>query len=691
MELWGAIDYLMRTGQAGQAVPYLDKLMAGPLGDEDLIRIRDRFGGGSILRLADDPATQSYAEPLLDKLTLASRRFATDPQRIARLIPLLTRTKEEQDFAVARLREAGPHAVPFLIEALDRAGATPQERSLLAMNLGRLDRTAVPALIPVLQSADSRLATIVATALGAIGDPRAIPVLTYFAARSDSAPTLRAACREAIERLTGLAFDSQPRPPVRVLTDAAWSIHRREVEFPGEEVILWVWDENRRAPLAQQVSRSKAEETLGLDLAQKALRLAPDDLEAQAVMQSLALEKTVEQLGYEAFAERGQEAFSAAVASGPTILTEILKRAIADGKTELAAVAATALAQVVDRAELATGGRPHPLVDAVGSPGRRLQFAAAKALVGLSPSQPFPGSSRIVPTLARFLVSEGPPRAVVIDSNSARGSQLAGFLQTLGYRPTLELEGVRGFEAAAEAADVELVLVSYDLFQGSWNLTDTLTNLRSDSRTAQLPLYVYGPRQLEHTRPQLLAAHPGVKFLVQPVDAPTLERLLGSKPVRLSKAERSGYAKQAADLLALIASQPNNPLAADLQSVEPALTEALLRPSTGVAAAQALAEVPSPSAQRGLADVVLDPSRDAELRRTAAACLARSIQRYGPLVSADQETRLLAEFQAEPDASLRAALGAVVGTLRAQVQNSLRRPPTAGASKPAPARLDSRP
>ena len=59
----------------------------------------------------------------------------------------------------------------------------------------------------------------------------------------------------------------------------------------------------------------------------------------------------------------------------------MLKTAIADGKTDLAAAAATALGQVTDRAALTATGRPHPLVDALYAPGRRVQFAAAKALV----------------------------------------------------------------------------------------------------------------------------------------------------------------------------------------------------------------------------------------------------------------------------------------------------------------------
>src|SRR5271157_6538559 len=178
-ELWSAIDYLVRTGQSKQAVPYLDKFMKSQTDDATLVEIRDMYGAGSILRLADQPATSKYAQPLVERLTAAVRRYATQPERIAQAVAGLTGTTEEQAYAVARLKEAGPYAVPFLVEALHHPEITPEKRALLARNMGRLDRTAVPPLLAVLDSSDPRLAADAATALGSIGDSRAVPFLTY--------------------------------------------------------------------------------------------------------------------------------------------------------------------------------------------------------------------------------------------------------------------------------------------------------------------------------------------------------------------------------------------------------------------------------------------------------------------------------------------------------------------------------
>ena len=110
-----------------------------------------------------------------------------------------------------------------------------------------------------------------------------------------------------------------------------------------------------------------------------------------------------------------------------------------------------------------------------------------------------------------------------------------------------------GFLAAVEAADVELILVSYDVVYGGWRLTDTLANLQADARTAGIPLFVFGPYDLRYTRPNLEQDFPGIRWVVPPADAAMLEKQLKGRPAVLTEPERVGYAREAAALLARIA------------------------------------------------------------------------------------------------------------------------------------------
>ncbi len=665
VELWDAVDYLIRTHQVKKALPYLDRFAKSQPDDITLITIRNRYGPASILQLMDDPATRPYAKPLADALMGASRRYATQPERIARFISELTGSPEEQDYAVRHLREAGQYAIPPLVDALTRPGLSSQERDLLIRNIGRLDSSVIPALAVVLDSPDSSVAAAAATTLGLIGDQQAVPFLTFPAASSTTPPAVRTAAQQAIASLTGHPFAGQPRTPVQTLTATAWRYHRHQIEFSDDPVVVWSWDNVKKAPVPRELSRSEAEGILGLRFAHEALELSPKDRDAQVVQISLALEKAVERVGFEAFPAKDQATLGAATATGTAVLGDVLKTAIADGKTDLAAAAAIVLGQIADRSALASTGRPHPLVDALYAPGRRTQFAAARALANLAPTNPFPGSSRIVPTLARFAIHQPLPRAVVIDGNPNRGSQFAGFLINLRYDPELESTGTRGFVTATETADVELILVAYDLFGDRWDLNDTLTNLKADSRTAGIPVFVYGPLDLAVKRPNLARNYPGLRFLVQPGDASLLQKQLTGLAPSLSPAERAGYAREATTLLARIATQRKGPLTPDLSAVEPALAVALRSPETGSAAATALGEIPHPDAQRSLADVALDPSGAPAPRGQAITQLVRSIQRFGPLISADQEARLSRTFADEPDAEVQAGLQKLISALKA--------------------------
>ncbi|MDG3007496.1 hypothetical protein [Paludisphaera mucosa] len=669
-ELWGAIDYLSRTGQGRQAVPYLETFSKAPIDDAALLKLRDQFGPGSFLRLDDDPATKPYAKPLTDKLVAAARRLTADPERIKSYLPALLLSKEEQDYAVARLRESGPFAVPAIVGELRKYGPTTPERERLTYNSGRLDTSSVPAWIAVLDARDPALAADAAAILGDLGDPRAVPFLTFPAASADSAAPLKAAAALAVEKLTGTPFDAQPRSPVQTLDDAAEALARHQYELPSEQVLLWQWDDAKGVPAPYLARKVDVEGIFGGKLAGQALLLEPKNRRAQVVRLGFLLERAVDKVGYANFPAKDQETYAEVLAAGPEVLGDLLRGAIATRRGNLAAATAEALGKVADPSLPSRQGHPHPLVEALSSPGRRLQLAAAKAIVDIDPTQPFPGSSRVVPTLARFLLNQERPRAVVIDGNPSRGAQVAGALRGLGYEADAETTGERGFRAATESADVELILTAHDNAAGSWDLLDVLSILRSDARTSNLPLFVYGPQDLEVRRPNLPVEYPGVKFIVYSNVPADLERQLGGRPSRLSAEERTSQAKQAAETLARISARPRSLFAPDLDSARETLSGAIGLHGVELPVAETLADVPSPAAQRALADALLDASRDPALRRSGARQLARSIQRFGPMVAADQEVKLDAAYKSEEDAELHTGLGMVLGALRRSTRDA---------------------
>ncbi len=657
LETWEVVDHLIRIGQPEQAAPYLKQLLAATLDDATLLQIRDESGPGTLLRLADYPATAPYAKPLLDRVSQAAIRVATDPTRLDRFVNGLKGSKEEQAYAVDRLREAGPYAVAPILRELHRPGLSTEDRVPFAEGLARLDRSVVPPLIATLDSSDAMLAGDAAHALGKIGDPRAVPALTYLAAKRTPESAARGAAVAAIEKITGTPYGSQPKTPPRVLSDEARRYHLHLVRFPSNQVILWLWDDANAQPVARNFAVRDAEGFLGLRAAHEALDLDRGDLTAQADLIAIALDHDP------------AGATSAALEAGPTVLGQVLRTAIADGRSDLATNAAILLGRIVDRDDLATGGRPDPLVEALSAPERRVQFAAAEALVRLDPRRAFSGSSRVVPVLTRFLSSQGAARALVVDGNPQRGATTTGFLRSLGYDAQLAATGSEGFALAAASADIELIVTEAYFVNDSWDLTDLLGNLKADGRTSGIPVVIVGALASKYAISTSLESFPGARFAVTPTETSLfggqLNRIITGLGVRpLSPQERADYAKRAASLLALIARRPGSPFEADLTSATPAFGTAINGNIAPVEAATVLGDIPGQTAQRILADAALDTSRAAPGRLAATDGLARNIRRFGRHVAPDQERRLVDELNTEADPVLRAALAAVIGALR---------------------------
>jgi HEAT repeat protein len=672
LEMWEAATYLLRVGSPELAAPFVKKFLDANPDDQTLLDVRDDFGAGSVLMLSDYPETRAYAKPLAEKLAEASKRHATDPERIDKFVALLSKSRPEQNYAVERLRESGPYAIPPLIKALSVTGLDPTIRSSIAENLGRLDRKAVPALIATLDSNDDPLVGDVARALGRIGDARAIPALTFVAARTNPESAAKPLVIQAIEALTGKPFASQPRTPVRVLSDEARNYHTHAYKFPGDPVTLWLWDDAEKVPKPESKSVKDAEALLGLRAAKEALEIDPTDIEAKVNQISLGL------------AYDPAEWKAPALESGPEILGKVVRLAIADGRSDLATVATSLLGEISKREDL-KADRSIPLTDALFAPDRRVQFAAAEALVKLEPKTWFLGSSRVVPVLARFVAAQSVPRALIVDGNAERASQVAGYFREAGYDSHVASTGAKAFAEAVLEADIEVIVIDPYFINDRWTLADLLGNLKADARTAGIPVLVVGPLKLERGLAKQLESFPNVRFLVTPSETRLLkiqlDRTFASLKVRpMTEAERAEYAKKASTLISEVAKQPRSPFENDLASAEPLLALALNGPIAPIEAATALGDIPGTDAQQSLADVALDPSKEEPVRMAVARELTRNIRRFGPKLEGSQERRLVDELAQEADPKLRDALAAIVGALKGEPDASQTKPSTYRAS-----------
>src|SRR5262249_39949250 len=97
------------------------------------------------------------------------------------------------------------------------------------------------------------------------------------------------------------------------------------------------------------------------------------------------------------------------------LVIEVLERALAEHNLTAILPTIKALGErgEVRAARPGTSGRPGPLVRALYYPDRRVQFAAAAALLRM-PSSPTPvAAGRVVEVLRRFVASSPAPKALV--------------------------------------------------------------------------------------------------------------------------------------------------------------------------------------------------------------------------------------------------------------------------------------
>jgi hypothetical protein len=306
-----------------------------------------------------------------------------------------------------------------------------------------------------------------------------------------------------------------------------------------------------------------------------------------------------------------------------------------------------------------------PLVDALNFPDGQVQFEAAVAILETDPTTPFPAAPRIVAILARALTDDGSRRAVVIDANLNRANTVAGFLRGMGYDPYIARTGREGFELAADLAAVEFIAVQSNVVR--WGLSQTVSNLRADARTAAIPIAIYGPEELEDNVTGLLGRTDRAAYLHEATTTDLfvvqLRPFLAQFQTPAPSPDRQPVKEQAAHWLAFIASGRRTEIY-DLRPAEAVLAHAVLDPAVSNDVLAALTAVPTTTAQRTFYEMAVSPTTDLVLRRAAAVQLAVHIQRHGVLLTKDQIAALTASWRDSGDPSLATALAAATGAIR---------------------------
>jgi hypothetical protein len=107
------------------------------------------------------------------------------------------------------------------------------------------------------------------------------------------------------------------------------------------------------------------------------------------------------------------------------------------------------------------------------------------------------------------------PEAVVIDPRQDAANQAKWLLEDQGYVTTPCATGQGGFDNAVRQLNCELILIHSNCLR--WPLSQTIANLRADSRTSQTPIAIYGPERDNAAIRRMQSLYPGISHVPGPL------------------------------------------------------------------------------------------------------------------------------------------------------------------------------
>jgi CheY-like chemotaxis protein len=728
-EWFSALEFELNTGQYDAGLFYLRGFLASSPTDKDLVAIERDRGFASFLRLrairwSNDPKIDAegrqLAEQAIERVNAAVRRELGDPQRIARYIQNLGASPEERSYAITELQRSGALAMPQIIATL-RQETDPYRLTLILNVLPALPADTVqPLLVALVDIPESSVLKIqLLRSLGARRDlgqlparveTDPLPTLEFLAASPRQANDVRRAAADLASRLLAVAPSRLPIAKAE-LTRFADRFYRHEAAFINPNAVpVWRWEDNRLAAYA--ATASQAEEFFGLRYARWALELDSSYEPAQVVFLSIATDKAMERGGLEQpLAQIAPDVHDllATVYAGALINT--LDRAVAEKRTAVALGITRVLGERSEiQAARSERNRPGVLVRALDYPDRRVQLAAADALLRLPGPPVHQAMARVVEVLRRAVAADSetslpaaPLRVLVANFVPQRAAQMADAVRAAGYEVVVVRTGREIMRRLNEASDIDAVIVDSEIPFPP--LEDTLASLRYDVHAGMLPVRIlYQPTapgtttytangrlvtvnlpagatesvnvRTEARLNRLIESYRQVSVVRGPLSGDLVKQeLTQPSPTEppapsppLTPAERKGQSLVAMKWLDRLAACPH--MGYDVRPAERAIRQAIIVPELSKLAIDATSRLPGRDAQIDLANTVLNPQLPADVRILAADGLIRHVQLHGNGLGPQLTQTLISALPTFQDPALRTRAAAAVGAVYGNPEQS---------------------
>jgi hypothetical protein len=706
LEYWAAMRFEIGVGKFKLAAEDLKGFLEKKPTDEELLQIEEEQGMSAFLELLTIPELREDGKKLVDQVSEVVKKRRADPERIRRFIKNLPASSEERAYAINELKKSGPAAVPHLIDAL-RASESALEHATILSAMLELESSIVPPVLAALDAGDANLRVELITLLHERGEKALVPYLWYLAESPSQPEVVRTKARQVLASFWNVLMKEAGRsvpamPSAKVaLTREAERYYRHQV--PLSSNLVWQWQDGKL--VSQTLSASQAEEYFGLRFAGQALDLDPTYEPAQVLFLSLALEKGLERGRLDQPLDKGAPAVKLlSRIINPGLVMTALEQALADRRLPVILGAVRTLGDLGEVRAVQTSSQREPaLLRALNYPDRRVQLAAAEALLRIPGSGPYPSAARLVEVLRRAVVIDSAPKVIVADANATRGNEVARQVKAAGFETITKNTARDVLSELAKAADVEALVIVVDAGQHVLDpamkgvnpdrarpqvvapanplldalpfagLPNLLAQLRADVDSGHLPVLIMvapdatgkSDRDFELRLQRLAGLYRYVWVMPVLTNPETLKKEIPARITEatgrpLSPEERKANAATA--LLWLKRLAVGEVPGYNVQPAEDAILKAMQAPELASLAIEAAGRLAGQGAQRELARFILG-NADVKVRALAAQELGRNIQQFGLAIAREDIQALETAYRSAPDPNLKGNLALVLGSL----------------------------
>ena len=403
---WREFLHYSAIGRFEIAQGYAQKIIDSEPDPLELLGLTEENPAGFelLVRLNASGQLEGVTNQILEIIERGRYARRTDSKIIVEEVKRLSSTVRGKYTAIARLKNAGEYAIPYMIDAMADESREDEFVNITSA-LDKIGRHSLRPLIVALQMDDLVIKAEIIKALGEIGYTQSLGDLKYIA-ENDPSAELRQLAVGAIAKIDQTAAQISAAELFFKLGEQYY-YHAESLQPPADYdyANVWFWDKEQRRLKREEASKEYFGELMVMRACEWALRADPNIEKAIALWLTAffsAEAKGLVQPKY--FGEGHADAMTYATTSGAKYLHQALARAIRDGDAKVALDIVEALAKNAGEKSLMFRLQTtQPLVSALNFDSKSVRYSAAIAIGLAGPVESFIETPLVIQNLAEAI------------------------------------------------------------------------------------------------------------------------------------------------------------------------------------------------------------------------------------------------------------------------------------------------